>query len=120
MGKFKVGDRVRRVSGSCFGNEHGQGFVGTVASTDGAVLTFTNGHQGFADQYATENPSPVREVTRKEIVPDQYGIVSVKENHPRYENSVNVCIQPTHATAEQLRAAADVLTQLADALEPKP
>lgn len=61
---------------------------------------------------------PVRRREVLEVVAGQYGIVSVKENFPQYADSktVNIAIQPTHASADELAAAARVLTQLAEAL----
>ncbi len=58
-----------------------------------------------------------RKVTRTEIVPGVYGAVSVKEPHPRYERSANICIQPTHLSSTELTAAIATLTAIRDALD---
>lgn len=70
----------------------------------------------------TDTTSPVRTVTRKEIVPGTYGPVRVD----RLEgNLVQTSIFPTKSglatwfDAADLREAARIFTELADALEPE-
>ena len=93
------------------------------SADDGFTIYDTNGRRvlGIGEEPTDlvaewQDGGPVRTVTRREIVPGVYGIMSIKENHPRHTNSVNVCIQPTHATADELDAAARTLQQLAEAL----
>lgn len=57
--------------------------------------------------------SPVRTVTRKEIVPGVYGIVEVGDAD---RNEVAVSLDAGWHKADELRAAATVLNELADAL----
>lgn len=75
------------------------------------------------------NPSPVRTVTRKEIVPGVYGKVSVQGKWKDKvgiaivgspidaESSVTVLIGHVQLSSDELRAAAETLIQIADALE---
>lgn len=55
------------------------------------------------------NEGPVRDVTRKEIVPGVYGIIHISDHH-------DIRLVTSKDPAE-LRAAAAVLSQLAEALE---
>lgn len=64
----------------------------------------------WADEPASpEHVSPVRTVTRKEIVPGNYGKVRVTAGMYVHVNSMS--------TAAELRAAIATLTEIADALE---
>lgn len=65
------------------------------------------------DLVAEWTEGPVRTVTRKEIVPGDYGIVKVTTN-PHVWVSIGVFREQTPA---ELRAAAATLTEIADALE---
>lgn len=56
--------------------------------------------------------SPIRTVTRKEIVPGVYGIVRVA----RPDVGLSVSLDPFN-TPEELREAAHILNQLAEVLE---
>lgn len=64
-----------------------------------------------SDLVAEWTDGPVRTVTRKEIVPGDYGIVNV-----RIKFGPEVFIARRAASAAELRAAAAVLIELADAL----
>lgn len=66
----------------------------------------------------TATTGPTRTVTRTEIVPGVYGRVSVKKVMPGHDPSktVNVAIPSAHLTADELDAAAAVLTELAKAV----
>lgn len=65
----------------------------------------------------SEWPSgPVREVTRKEIVPGVYGLITTG---PVEANCfVRIGVTRELFNAAELRAAAEVLTQIADAITP--
>jgi hypothetical protein len=71
------------------------------------------------DLIAEWNEGPVREVTRKEIVPGEYGRIKIASG--RTETSVPINILPStrgfYLNAAELRAAAATLTEIADALE---
>lgn len=70
----------------------------------------------WTDEPATpEPPSPVRTVTRKEIVPGTYGFITV---HSAAGRGVFLGFpDDTVASPVQLRAAIATLTQIAEALE---
>jgi hypothetical protein len=57
----------------------------------------------------SEKPTPIRTITRREIVPGQYGAVWL-------ETDGRIVINGTH-TPEELREAAHVLNQIAEYLE---
>lgn len=89
------------------------------ASTDGDFYDFEDKNRNFRyrvkDEFeivANGHALPIRTVTitRQEIVPGQYGIVSVT-------NKGKIIIQPAVYTHEQLREAAHTLNQIAEALE---
>lgn len=67
-------------------------------------------------EWIDEPASPVRTRTVSEIVPGDYGIVHVGGNDGK-EVSVDLNGRPTCYSAAELRAAAAVFVQLADALE---
>lgn len=73
-----------------------------------------NGEGHDPRKFELVHTSPVREVTRKEIVPGKYGIVQVEGDTP--PGTVFIGIREA-AHASQLRAAAATLIQLADAME---
>lgn len=76
-------------------------------------------------EWPAETPSPVRSVTRTEIVPGVYGRLRVIDDAPDKRNGVGVTFvmrgtetvcSSAALTASELRAASLVLGQLADAL----
>lgn len=81
---------------------------------DGKGLWMASG----IDLVSEWSDGPVREVTRKEIVPGVYGIIDVP---PQDDINDRVFIEGLgRVNAAELRAAAATLTEIADALEPKP
>lgn len=89
-------------------------FNGAVIGTDfGNVWLDTGeairGTESGRDLVAPWNEGPIRTVTRREIVPGDYGAVRVTEG--RYIHCRSM------ATAEELREAAHILNQLAEVLE---
>lgn len=64
------------------------------------------------------NSGPVRTVTRKEIVPGEYGIVRVlaKPEDDPFVHAAHVRIDDGYSTSSELRAAAATLIEIADAL----
>lgn len=85
---------------------------------------FPNSKGGFPHQYVhkIDNPSPIRTVTRREIVPGTYGKIFINDyNESANTVSLNVkddfgCV---YFTAEELRESAHIFNQLAEALEDK-
>lgn len=63
----------------------------------------------IVSQWQDEPTSPIRTVTRREIVPGKYGIVTIKECGFIHIN--------TMGTPDNLREAAHLLNQIAEALE---
>lgn len=128
MSKFKVGDRVQVTADI--------DATGTVnAVKENTIQVYWDGQEngdsnvfwpdrGFS---LIESNSPIRTVTRKEIVAGKYGAVDVAEC--KVENSAAVLIamdwfgfdgkESGHAVldADQLREAAHVLNQIAEALD---
>lgn len=115
---FKVGDRVN-VSGFS-SNWDGPGKVINVSPEYicvdfGRVGGYDRG--GFERKYIKPaQEGPVRSVTRREIVPGAYGQVSVISAD---RGRVEIFIDAT-STADQLREAAHLFNQLAEALDDKP
>lgn len=121
MRKFKIGDRVKRVSlidGKISKYFEGEPFA--VMGVNSFTVTDPNGDvhgNGYLELVAPIGPVVTETVTR--IVPGVYGRVNVVEGYDyagiHVEVSQFFCIKgPDQA---ELRAAAAVLTQLADALE---
>lgn len=113
MTKFKVGDRVRVLPGhgmGAFGVE--TGMVGTVneyySKCPFVRLPCAEHDIAFLEKHL-EFVSPVRTVTRREIVPGEYGPVILYDDH-----SANVdCLRD----ASTARSAARIFNEIADVLE---
>lgn len=115
---FKVGDKVRRVTGRSLNDAHGVGFVGQILSIKGdfsPILEFTDGSAGFADQYELVSEGPVRTetVTKRRIVPGVYGRLRVFEG---VEGIAYELTGDCYLTATELDDLAMVASQLAEAL----
>lgn len=65
-------------------------------------------------EWTDEPTSPVRTVTRKEIEPGTYGYVEIGGATSRH---ADVAVRSAMYSASELRAAAKVFTDLADALD---
>lgn len=121
---FKVGDKIRRtanpVSGTPIGFE--TTVVEPVFDTGVGRVWYRDRYgyifHGDAGSFELIQESPVRTVTRQEIIPGTYDGVSVKEQLPQSSQPghVNVAIPPTHMDHDALTRAAAVLTALAGAL----
>lgn len=77
------------------------------------------------DLVAEWTDGPVRTVTRKEIVPGVYGRIEISPHARTAVTHVGVRFEPmtdgfVALDADELRAAAATLTELADALSPTP
>lgn len=76
------------------------------------MFTDDKGHHHFAPRNnfdIVEDNRPIRTVTRREVVPGKYGIVTIKECGFIHINAMG--------TPEKLREAAHILNQIAEALE---
>lgn len=124
MSKFKVGDRVRRVSN--FSASLGEYFNGTpflvqAVNDRGAVVDPTGGSHS-AEFLEPDVDLPVRTRTVTEIVPGEYGPVSVRRYERDADDHVRVSLfnqdeMYRALDAAELRAAARVFVSLAEALE---
>ena len=122
MTKFKVGDRVRRVSKSEFPSEFGSvgdEFTVTGFYTPDSLQLSSDDRRhlngAICSAFELVTPAgPVREVTRKEIVPGTYGVVDTSE---ATADGVRIKFPAARCSATELREAATVFNQLADALE---
>lgn len=66
-----------------------------------------------------EISSPVRTVTRKEIVPGEYGHITISDDNRMMLDGVSIWLPRNRRwKAEELRAAAATLTEIAEALDP--
>lgn len=119
-GKFKVGDRVRAT------DDDPQAEIGTIVSyyaDIGYLVKFDHwrdGHEGEGDlpdgsgwwlnedQIEPLNDGPVRTVMRREIVPGEYGPVTLYGD---------ASATASYATASHAREAARIFNEIADALE---
>lgn len=117
MSKFNVGDRVRRVKNPAKWAPIG---YETIVTSDGHNLTYTD-KQGDRDvlinypDWEIVEDGPVRTVTRKEIVPGEYGKVIVATGVMSTTTPWVSC--EGNLTSDELRSAAMVFSQLAEALE---
>lgn len=118
---FKVGDKVRRTFGH--NSWHQEGYEGVVSAIRGDELVFPDGTWGLAERFTLVSPiGPVvtETVTKTRIVPGVYGVVQVLSERNGATVQVLLCNTKdvkTWYTAEELKAAAAVLIQLAGALE---
>lgn len=120
MSKFKAGDKVRCVNASASGGHlvHGGEYISE--RDDGLVIQLQGLSSGVwsVDRFelvepAPSNPSPVRKVTRTEIVPGTYDGVELIDR-----DAVGFFIRYNEYTnAPELRNAARIFNEIAYALE---
>jgi hypothetical protein len=112
MSKFKVGDRVE-VRDYPAESWLGRGVVDYV-DHDCVIVNFDDGRRGgFDHEYVfSDIASPIRTVTRREIVPGSYGAVDVDDEFAR----AVVWMYGDNA-ADKFREAAHLFNQLAEVLE---
>lgn len=111
MGKFKKGDKVEVRN---YPAKHWLG-CGVVDEADygSIVVNFDDGRRGgFDEEFVFPSDSPVRTVTRREIVPGAYGAVSVDDDFAR----TVVWLYDDEAVAS-LRSAARIFNEIADVIE---
>jgi hypothetical protein len=114
MSKFKVGDRVRVVdeSGATAWARVGDEYdVRDIRPGLGGELLVVDidGRGMYSHRFELATPSPVRAVTRREIVPGVYGLVTVWDSG--YVTTDNLR-QPS-----DLREVARIFNEIADALD---
>ena len=88
-----------------------------------SIYVFTNGKADLLPGNSAydlverlDNVSPVREVTRKEIVPGTYGMVKTGRVSVSGE-TVSISIEERFYTADELLHAAKILMDIAEALQ---
>lgn len=125
MTKFKVGDRVR-VTADSIGQSHRSGLIGqefVIRSCEGRWAgevawgaNPSNGYRWKESELELVQPtaSPIRTITRREIVPGMYGGVWVGNINARGE--VDLKFSGTR-NAFGLREAAHLFNQIAEVLE---
>lgn len=120
---FKVGDRIRRVAEPLDGAPLGYETEVIEPSFDYClwyINAFGDRVNGVASNWElvqpASPPSPVRTVTHKEIVPGEYGPVRVNASL-RDDGIVSVNLMSSGLSVPELRDAARVFIELADALE---
>lgn len=111
MSKFKVGDKVARVNGVPFSN--GDMVVTIEKLEEHKVWFHETGTYLSPHDVKLVAESPIRTVTRKEIVPGVYGKVEVS----LYPDGSPCILVSFPKTATELREAAHTLTQIAEALD---
>lgn len=126
MGKFKVGDRVRRITRDNPGSKTRMnvGDEGEVIALDTIDWISVAGYEKLGGQNPIyfelvspePAPSPIRTITRREIVPGVYGIVDVGSVGISGAK-VPVVVDEGFVTAPDLRAAATLFNELADVLD---
>lgn len=130
MGKFKVGDRVRVKVGHYEGHPGGSPY--NLPRADGVVESWTSDSSivvRYGDRlsppvngivaFELVNEGPVRTVTRKEIVPGEFGNVVVHPCSVKGRAAVSLHVTPwQHGfTSAELTAAIATLTTIRDALD---
>lgn len=119
MTEFKVGDRVRRIAFDAPAAPIGYEAVVLEIADGGRFYYF----DADADRVTSDperwelvEDGPVRTVTRREIVPGMYGCVEVLSFD---KDGVTITFGPScpYLCAEELRSAAMIFSQLAEALE---
>ena len=119
---FKVGDRVECLVST--GYEFTKGMIYEVGRVEkgGDWLKIKMDDKGSttngwaAKYFKPVKESTIRTVTRREIVPGTYGNLEVE----RHVMGLTVVFEKMNPTAEELREAAHIFNQLAEALEDKP
>jgi len=117
--KFKVGDRVRLVGGGTFSNGATEVTVADKRTSDDEpyfVETDTWMPNSALELVKSPSASPIRTITRREIVPGVYGIAKV-DGMGGTNRRVGISIDYGYTNADQLREAAHLFNQLAEVLE---
>lgn len=77
---------------------------------NGSIWSSHESPSDIISEWQEETPSPIRTVTRREIVAGNYGLIQIFDNGCMY-------IETDTYTADQCREAAHLLNQIAEALE---
>lgn len=125
MAKFKAGDRVRCITknwGNCY-YEPDKIYTVKRVRYDGHIVTDAdgagNGENGWDDynfELVSQSPirSPIREVTKREIVPGWYAGIFVQ---PPDKGTVRLFVNTRTFKPTELRAAAKLFNEIADVLD---
>lgn len=132
MGKFKVGDKVRVLRHRNFYGHDVEGYgisPGTVITLKGVDTTVSSDKftmfsvddlgDGFSwlirsdDIEPVNDDSPIRTVTRREIVPGKYGVIRIDQG----VRGPVLDLWKANPDAEELRAAARIFNEIADVLD---
>lgn len=119
MSKFNVGDKVRYIK---------EGYTGKTSTvlgvlSNGLIKVDTHGKFGacYEKEEDLEHVGPIRTVTRREIIPGVYGRVHVGQTGGGKVvvsmGGFGMVMQQQSFTANELREAAHILNQLAEALD---
>lgn len=123
---FKIGDRFRRTANyGELGANYQVGFESTIEKVGLVGIVDADGYaHTFCNIELIDVASPVRTVERQEIVPGRYGRISVRKGVGKDRANVgllNVGGYPsggdTSMSAQEMREAAQTLTEMADALD---
>jgi len=125
MLKFNVGDRVKYVGSNGYYNPKRLGKFGVVRDRFDDISVNITSESGdvWCGVYdanlelvkSAEDKSPIRTVTRREIVPGQYGYIEISDVN---NEGVSLWLPRNQRwSSEKLREAAYVLNQLAEVLE---
>lgn len=122
MGKFEIGERVRYTGARELGFDKSLiGKYGTVTKDDGDAIVNVDWEGATIWSYgvyrdnivavgcANDNPSPVRTVTRRKIVPGVYGGVQLFDD---FSASLD-----DWSDAQACRSAARIFNEIADVLD---
>lgn len=118
MSKFNVGDKVRYIKSGYTGEP--STVVGVL--TNGLIKVDTHGKFGacYEQEEDLEHVGPIRTVTRREIVPGVYGALRI-DSHISSKVYIGFNTECGNRFiglgATELREAAHILNQLAEALE---
>lgn len=118
---IKVGPVLRRDGGAADDTDGPFKIAGLWNYTeDGLVGTLSKGDEpdDLVSEWSDEPPSPVRTVTRKEIVPGHFGLIEIEHGPNRVTaEGVSLWLPRNHRySPAELRATASTLIEIADAL----
>lgn len=119
MAKFKVGDRVKRIGNGYNGMRIGDEDIIAAWHPDGSInlVKYGYGHAEYMLELVTPAPaSPIRTVTKREIVAGTYNQFQIFNGNPGVVNVKTdgkyICLK-----SAELRAAATLFNELADVLD---
>jgi hypothetical protein len=119
MSKFKIGDRVKDVTGHYKSYQLEESPIGTLKAYNGYTWTVEWDTDIGPDCWSDEqlelvSPSPVKARTVYEILPGIYGAIQVQKVYP---DGINLYANPGRWSAEDITEAISTLTAIRDALQ---